>query len=250
MRCFKKLLASVLCLCILTGCTCKHQWKAATCEEAAVCTLCDLVEGEALGHQASDAECVYDFAVPSKEVITRCARCAAVMTSETTTLTSLHDGILFLFDIDGFLQRCQAVASELDYVVVAEETGAFHERILHLYPAGTDGTSSGESLGSCHLYFCNEIFPDRKDGTFHIVFAELDENTALPNALVNALFFMLACDPTMMVDILSFKDGTNLTESELVSTVLMLLQGEPVLRNGLRYTFDRETGYFIFDISG
>ena len=47
----------LLCLCLLTGCGCKHEWKDATCTDAKTCNLCGITEGEALGHKWVDATC-------------------------------------------------------------------------------------------------------------------------------------------------------------------------------------------------
>lgn len=63
------ILAAVLalCLCLLTACSCKHEWAEATCEAPKTCTLCGETEGEALGHSWTDATC----AAPKT-----CANCA------------------------------------------------------------------------------------------------------------------------------------------------------------------------------
>ena len=47
----------LLCLCLLTGCGCKHEWKEATCETPKTCSLCEEVEGEPLGHSWQKATC-------------------------------------------------------------------------------------------------------------------------------------------------------------------------------------------------
>lgn len=47
----------VLCLAVLSGCSCEHEWVAASCEEPAKCILCGEVQGEALGHSWAEASC-------------------------------------------------------------------------------------------------------------------------------------------------------------------------------------------------
>lgn len=47
----------VLCLCILSGCGCRHEWTEANCTTARTCSLCETVEGEPLGHHWADATC-------------------------------------------------------------------------------------------------------------------------------------------------------------------------------------------------
>lgn len=51
------LLPLLLCLCLLTACGCKHEWKESTCETPKTCTLCNETEGESLGHNWQDASC-------------------------------------------------------------------------------------------------------------------------------------------------------------------------------------------------
>ena len=46
----------LLCL-LLTGCSCKHEWNAATCTTPKTCSLCQETEGDALGHTWVDASC-------------------------------------------------------------------------------------------------------------------------------------------------------------------------------------------------
>lgn len=46
-----------ICLLVLTGCSCEHEWIEATCTEAKVCAKCEEIEGEALGHSWVDATC-------------------------------------------------------------------------------------------------------------------------------------------------------------------------------------------------
>lgn len=56
----KKLLliiAGLLCLCLLAGCQCKHEWAQASCEAAKTCSKCGETEGEPLGHTWQEATC-------------------------------------------------------------------------------------------------------------------------------------------------------------------------------------------------
>lgn len=54
----KKLLCITLCFCLcvflLTGCGCKHEWKEATCTEPKTCNLCGETEGEVVEHNYGD----------------------------------------------------------------------------------------------------------------------------------------------------------------------------------------------------
>lgn len=51
------LILSILCVCLLAGCACRHEWTEADCLNPKVCTKCDATEGEALGHDWQDATC-------------------------------------------------------------------------------------------------------------------------------------------------------------------------------------------------
>lgn len=60
------LILSAVMLLSLTGCQCKHEWAEANCVNAAVCSKCGEVQGEALGHNWAAADC---------ETPETCARC-------------------------------------------------------------------------------------------------------------------------------------------------------------------------------
>lgn len=51
------LLLFLVCLCILSGCGCKHEWADATCTAPKTCTLCGKTDGEPLTHTLADATC-------------------------------------------------------------------------------------------------------------------------------------------------------------------------------------------------
>lgn len=56
-RSFALIPITVLCVCLLTGCFCRHDWAEATCTAPKTCALCEEVEGEALGHSWMEATC-------------------------------------------------------------------------------------------------------------------------------------------------------------------------------------------------
>ena len=47
----------ILCLCLLAGCSCKHEWNEATCQLPKTCSLCGQTEGETVGHSWASATC-------------------------------------------------------------------------------------------------------------------------------------------------------------------------------------------------
>lgn len=50
-------LLAALCLTVLAGCQCEHEFADASCEAPKTCTKCAQTEGEALGHTWTDADC-------------------------------------------------------------------------------------------------------------------------------------------------------------------------------------------------
>jgi len=51
------LVLAMVCLGLLSGCGCRHEWQEATCLDPKICTLCQETEGEALGHSWQEANC-------------------------------------------------------------------------------------------------------------------------------------------------------------------------------------------------
>lgn len=56
----RRLWLGLICLAIMTGIgcgECQHEWKAADCDNASICSLCGAVSGEPLGHELEPATC-------------------------------------------------------------------------------------------------------------------------------------------------------------------------------------------------
>lgn len=49
--------ALLLCISLLAGCECNHEWEEATCTTAKTCSLCKITEGEPLEHSWVEANC-------------------------------------------------------------------------------------------------------------------------------------------------------------------------------------------------
>ncbi len=71
---------AALCVFVLTGCQCEHEFLDADCLSPKTCELCGETEGEALGHDWQDASCI----VPQT-----CSRCG--LTEGETTDHSWQD---------------------------------------------------------------------------------------------------------------------------------------------------------------
>lgn len=57
MRKITAFLLLALCISLLSGCGCKHEWTVADCTTAKTCSLCEETEGVPLGHSWEDATC-------------------------------------------------------------------------------------------------------------------------------------------------------------------------------------------------
>lgn len=60
---------SVLAVCVLllAGCGCRHEWTEADCDSPKMCSVCERTSGQALGHSWEDATCT------AAKICSRCA---------------------------------------------------------------------------------------------------------------------------------------------------------------------------------
>ena len=118
------LLLAAVCLLVLAGCECEHEWSEPdcvnpercakcgeygaaplghtwvdpTCEEPATCSVCGKTSGEALGHRTGQLElAAIDCAAGTLTYERCCAVCGEVADSSTEELTTLVEGSYFLF---------------------------------------------------------------------------------------------------------------------------------------------------------
>lgn len=56
-RSFLTLIMVLICVLLLSGCGCQHEWTAASCTAAKICSQCGETEGEPLGHSWQEAAC-------------------------------------------------------------------------------------------------------------------------------------------------------------------------------------------------
>lgn len=115
----------------LTACGCKHEWQEATCLTPKTCTLCQEVEGEALGHSWKDATCTApktcetcqetegsslghsygeeemvnpNYVAATATFVKTCSTCNA-QESRDGTIDQLHNGSVILMSADDFSAR-------------------------------------------------------------------------------------------------------------------------------------------------
>lgn len=94
-----------ICL-LLAGCSCKHEWKEATCTEPKTCTKCGETEGDALGHTPGE------WGVQSIDYVSTivwlhrpCTVCGKDLDTDMKALTTLVEDEKFLFSADEFTDR-------------------------------------------------------------------------------------------------------------------------------------------------
>lgn len=142
------LLLAVICLLVLAGCECEHEWSEPdcvnperctkcgeyggaplghtwvdpTCEEPAICSVCGKTDAEPLGHRAG--EWVEKLDVTTLTIIKEqtCTRCDEVLDSTKEQLTSLVQDSLYLFTPEEFITIINGVYEELDSDLRAEMT--------------------------------------------------------------------------------------------------------------------------------
>ena len=146
MRCIRILVVLMLCVVILTGCACKHQWAdatcltpktctlceetegepaghswtAATCETPKTCTVCAATEGDPLGHIEAVRDCAIDYTALTMEQQTYCTNCDQIFSTEEIVLDVLHDDTHFLIDSQGFLERYTAIEKPLQVLMIPD----------------------------------------------------------------------------------------------------------------------------------
>lgn len=187
----KRLLSAcsiLLCLVLLAGCECKHNWAKATCKKPKTCRLCGETKGDVSDHKPEDWEESYDFLQCTVSKERHCKYCDTTMDSETETLTSLVRDDLFAFTPAEFTERFAAIAHQngINFTYEAIETTGF----LHVV---IDGGASGTFLQFFHegaTPFTLDEYETEKVWCVYL------SNVTVSNADLRHCFYM-ACDPLL-----------------------------------------------------
>lgn len=102
----------LICLSTLAGCSCKHTWIDANCVTARTCSVCNMTEGEPLGHSPGQWQ---ETADPIAAVVSRvqhCTVCNAVTAEETVPLNTMRQNELFVFTPNEFMERLKTIADQ------------------------------------------------------------------------------------------------------------------------------------------
>lgn len=141
----------LLCLFVLSGCGCQHEWTEASCLTPKTCTKCEEVEGEALGHDWQAATCA------APETCSRCGETQGetlphtygdwVMGETEMTHTCTACGAAESTEIDREIYLQQALAGHWDFYVMqtASQTVTTYQladNVVGVYfQASEDGTA-------------------------------------------------------------------------------------------------------------
>lgn len=169
------LCTTILCMCLLTGCSCEHEWMAATCTTAKTCSICGDTDGEALSHDWVDANCEHpktcnrcnlaegdvtehalgewtesvDYIHAETYRAQFCSICGAVINSETVPVEDFADNGTFSFTPREFVERFVHIASEtmenVSYTVIEDSDN------LHI------GISLGEKRAAVFSFYDYDI---------------------------------------------------------------------------------------------
>ena len=110
-----RIVSVVLILCVLlslSGCGCKHEWKAATCTEPSTCTKCGETQGEPLGHDGTWKVTKIDNISATKTEKLICTRCDEELDSRKENLQTFIENGAFTFTGEEFVERLQGFWDE------------------------------------------------------------------------------------------------------------------------------------------
>ena len=189
---------AALCVLLLAGCGCNHNWKAATCLDAQVCTLCQEVGEPAFGHNWQDATC---------EAPKTCANCGETE-GEALGHAIAFDGAAVVCSVcrKDLTEETETLVQDERFLFTPEE---FMERLLSI--AETNGHSFTYTLGTRDRIFCASIERDGYSaivqffGRDHKPLTEADKNNRAvwcvylnefaPSDKYLRCYFIMACDP-------------------------------------------------------
>lgn len=102
----------LICLLSFSGCSCKHTWIEATCVSAKTCSICNVAEGEPLGHTPGQWQETADPVAATVSRVQHCTVCNDVTAAETVPLNAMIQDELFIFTPNEFMERLAALANQ------------------------------------------------------------------------------------------------------------------------------------------
>ena len=164
------LLLVLVCLLVLAGCECEHNWTAPdcvnperctkcgeyggpplghtwidpTCEDPAICSVCGKEDAEPLGHKAGQWVETLDVTALMIHKEQPCLRCGEVLDSADEQIPSLVNGTNYLFTPEEFISIINDVYTKLSVDLQAEMTVDEEGKLIGLVTR--DGERFGELL--------------------------------------------------------------------------------------------------------
>lgn len=240
----------VVCILMLTGCSCNHVWTEADCVNAKTCSKCQETQGTALGHDWRSATCktaksctrctaiqgvplghtlekrtkITDLVTCSAFTEQYCTVCNLVIASNATTLDTLVQDNLFLFTPEEFVKRLTLIAEQnsflFTYACVPSGTGlqmfidaSGKQSIIQFFRNDTTPLA-GNEMNNAEVWCVSLISIGDSDADFRH-------------------YFFMACDPTLDKNT-AFETDKNLSINYMNATT----QGESFgyhLHNQLLY---------------
>ena len=213
---------------------CDHEWEAATCIQPKTCSLCDEIEGEALGHTEGDWEIESaDSVEATAEYVKSCTYCGTALDYKTEDLTTFVAGESFYLSPSEFVDRLgnylDGITGNDLYVFDGEVDGAFACGIM----------KDGDKIGA--LLFTDgeeSVFESDSDtnGCFGAVLGTVDDEDDAGNSLRVLLAHIETCDPS-----LDFDEAKEIGERAIAN-------GD-VTENGITYVYSIQSGGALIGVS-
>lgn len=186
-----------VCLLVLAGCECEHEWTAPdcvnpercakcgeygaaplghtwidpTCEDPAICSVCGKQDAEPLGHKAGQWVETLDVAALTIHKEQPCLRCGEALDSVDEQISSLVNDSNYLFTPEEFVAIINDVYARLAIDLKAEMTVAEDGRLIGLVTR--DGERFGELVFTAYDGVMKEgRAGDRSVAQVAIVFAQ------------------------------------------------------------------------------
>lgn len=264
------LLLAVVCLLVLAGCECEHDftapdcvnperctkcgeyggpplghtWIDPTCDDPAICSVCGKQDSEPLGHKAGEWVQVLDVA--NLEIIDEqsCLRCGKVLDAVRKQIPSLVSGTNYLFTPEEYITILNDIYAQLSMDLQAEMTVDEEGKLIGLVTR--DGEMFGEVMFAAYDGVMTEgRAKERTVAQVTITFAHANLNNGA-DSVVNIPeqeIVMDAVKPVIMACLVEYPEDT------VTALVEAMYQGMSEMNGSVKsYDCDRENmTFFITD---
>ncbi len=264
------LLLAVVCLLVLAGCECEHDftapdcvnperctkcgeyggpplghtWIDPTCDDPAICSVCGKQDSEPLGHKAGEWVQVLDVA--NLEIIDEqsCLRCGKVLDAVRKQIPSLVSGTNYLFTPEEYITILNDIYAQLSMDLQAEMTVDEEGKLIGLVTR--DGEMFGEVMFAAYDGVMTEgRAKERAVAQVTITFAHANLNNGA-DSVVNIPeqeIVMDAVKPVIMACLVEYPEDT------VTALVEAMYQGMSEMNGSVKsYDCDRENmTFFITD---